>query len=53
MINDMEVKIVENLQNSMDEPLSTLHGIALCRCGATKNKPFCDGSQRNINFKNG
>jgi CDGSH-type Zn-finger protein len=47
----MEAKIVKNLQNSMDEPLSSLRGMALCRCGASKNKPFCDGSHRNIDFK--
>ena len=22
--------------------------IALCRCGASKNRPFCDGSHRNV-----
>jgi CDGSH-type Zn-finger protein len=50
LLNDTNSKIVENLQNSNGEPLSTVLGIALCRCGASKNKPFCDGTHSIIGF---
>ena len=50
LLNDMEPKIVENLQNSKGESLSTVSGVALCRCGASKNKPFCDGTHGTIGF---
>jgi CDGSH-type Zn-finger protein len=50
LLNDMKPKIVENLQNSKGEPLSTVIGVALCRCGASNNKPFCDGTHATIGF---
>ncbi len=50
LINDMEPKVIDNLKNSIGEPLSTIVGIALCRCGASKNKPFCDGTHSVIRF---
>jgi len=30
------------------EPIS--YRVTLCRCGASKNKPFCDGSHHEVNF---
>jgi CDGSH-type Zn-finger protein len=50
LLSDMVPKIVKNLQNSEGEPLSTIYGVALCRCGASKNKPFCDGTHGIIGF---
>jgi CDGSH-type Zn-finger protein len=32
------------------EGASTEH-YTLCRCGASKNKPFCDGSHWHVGFK--
>jgi CDGSH-type Zn-finger protein len=50
LINDMQPKVVYNLQNFKGKPLSTTVGIALCRCGASKNKPFCDSTHNVIGF---
>ena len=50
LLNDLKPVIVENLQNSRGEILYNVRGVALCRCGASKNKPFCDGSHNSINF---
>ena len=46
----MQPKIVENLNSSEGRQLSTIIGVALCRCGASKNKPFCDGTHGTIEF---
>lgn len=31
--------------------IATLPRAFLCRCGASKNKPFCDGSHKEVGFK--
>jgi CDGSH-type Zn-finger protein len=53
LINDMEPKVVENLQNSKGQSLSAIRGVSLCRCGASNNKPFCDGTHSKIGFSSG
>jgi CDGSH-type Zn-finger protein len=50
LLNDMTPKAVPNLQTSDGKPLSNISGTALCRCGASKNKPFCDGTHGTIGF---
>ncbi|MCF8367954.1 MAG: CDGSH iron-sulfur domain-containing protein [Bacteroidales bacterium] len=33
------------------KPIETAETIALCRCGASGNKPFCDGTHHQTGFK--
>ncbi|MEM7008499.1 MAG: CDGSH iron-sulfur domain-containing protein [Thermodesulfobacteriota bacterium] len=44
------VKKLTSLKNSKGENIETQKITALCRCGASSNKPFCDGSHRKVNF---
>ena len=44
------VKDLETLQNSKGEQLETQSTVALCRCGGSKKKPFCDNTHAKIGF---
>lgn len=39
------------LDDDASKELISKEHYTLCRCGASKNKPFCDGSHKKINFK--
>jgi CDGSH-type Zn-finger protein len=41
---------VDDLTNSKGERLQGWNGVALCRCGASRKKPFCDSSHIRIGF---
>jgi CDGSH-type Zn-finger protein/truncated hemoglobin YjbI len=41
---------VDDLRTALGEPIPTLPLIALCRCGQSRNKPFCDGSHARVDF---
>ena len=44
------VKHLTSLINSKGESIQTKETIALCRCGGSANKPFCDGTHTKIGF---
>ena len=44
------VKGLHQIKNTDGQSIETDATIALCRCGASKNKPFCDGAHAKINF---
>lgn len=45
LIIDGDFQIVDKNGNEYD--LGGREKVTLCRCGLSKNKPFCDGSHRN------
>lgn len=45
VVGNIPISLSDDLQPPAKEHYS------LCRCGASKNKPYCDGSHSDINFK--
>ena len=50
LIEDPDVQVVdwEGREYAIDR-----RPVALCRCGGSATKPFCDGSHRTIDFQGG
>lgn len=48
----LKVDGLDELARASGEGLPLREGKAsfLCRCGASSNKPFCDGTHKEINF---
>jgi len=51
LMHDTQATPVPNVRRASGDACATVRGVALCRCGASKNKPFCDGMHGEIGFK--
>jgi CDGSH-type Zn-finger protein len=50
LLHDMTPSAVPNLCRANGESCASVRGVALCRCGGSGNKPFCDGTHGTIGF---
>lgn len=50
LLNDAQARPVPNLLRQSGAQCAAVHGVALCRCGGSKNKPFCDGTHGTNGF---
>ena len=50
LLNDPTPRVIPNIQKSDGAPCTTITGVALCRCGGSANKPFCDGTHGKNGF---
>ncbi len=58
---EVNIKVLDNgpyvvageitLMDVDGKPFETKEGIALCRCGHSENKPFCDGTHKKTGFQ--
>jgi CDGSH-type Zn-finger protein len=51
LLNDLQPAPVPNLRRASGEACATVRGVALCRCGGSQNKPFCDGTHGRNGFR--
>lgn len=49
---DGPFRLVDHEGNEFTLP-SDKPAVALCRCGQSKNRPFCDGTHRSVGFTAG
>ena len=50
LIHDSQAKAVANLRRQNGDACETVRGVALCRCGGSQKKPFCDGTHSRNGF---
>jgi len=52
LVNTMHLRVEGNLEvcSGTGRTLNRTQKTWLCRCGASQNKPFCDGTHRKIGF---
>jgi len=50
LLNEHSPRNIPNIQTSRGKPCATVPGVALCRCGGSNNKPFCDGTHGKLGF---
>lgn len=50
LLTESNPEPVPYLRDSRGEACATVRGVALCRCGGSSNKPFCDGTHSRIGF---
>jgi CDGSH-type Zn-finger protein len=50
LLNETEAAQVPNLRRTSGEACAAVRGVALCRCGGSSNKPFCDGTHGTNGF---
>lgn len=53
LLNDLTPQVIPHLQDAEGSPCATVTGVALCRCGGSSRKPFCDGTHGSIGFADG